>query len=202
EKRAGKLRDELENPSDPINPLYLCARLNKFIGAKSIVVGDGGDFVATAAYTLDVQGIGSWMDPGPLGTLGVGPGYAMAAKLAKPNHDVVLVSGDGSFGLNGFEFEAMARQGIKVTCIIGNDGAWTQIRRGQVAMYGEERAVATSLVKTRYDIIAQGMGCHGEHVTKAADIDAAFKRAFDSPLPAVVNVEIGGSDFRSSAISV
>jgi acetolactate synthase-1/2/3 large subunit len=202
EKRTSKMRAELDAATDPINPLYLCARLNKFIGPKSIVVGDGGDFVATAAYTLDVQGIGSWMDPGPLGTLGVGPGYAMAAKLAKPDHDVILVSGDGSFGLNGFEFEAMARQGIKVTCVIGNDGAWTQIRRGQVAMYGEDRAVATGLAKTRYDIVAQGLGCHGEHVTKAADIDKALERAFAAKEPAVVNVEIGSSDFRSGAISV
>lgn len=201
-KRVGKDRGELENSGDPINPLYLCSRLNKHLGPKSIVVGDGGDFVATAAYILDVQGVGSWMDPGPLGTLGVGPGYAMAAKLAKPDHNVVLVSGDGSFGLNGFEFEAMARQNIKVTCIIGNDGAWTQIRRGQIDMYGEERAVATGLVKTRYDIVAQGLGCHGEHVTKAADIDAALQRAFASPLPAVVNVEIGTSEFRKGSISV
>lgn len=201
-RRTAKMQGEMEAATDPINPLYLCARLNRFIGAKTIVVGDGGDFVATAASILDVQGPGSWMDPGPLGTLGVGPGFAMAAKLARPDHDVVLVSGDGSFGLNGFELEAMARQGIKVTCVIGNDAGWTQIRRGQVDLYGEERAVATKLARTRYDVIAQGMGCHGEHVARAADLDAALQRAFASPLPAVVNVEIGASEFRKGAISV
>jgi acetolactate synthase-1/2/3 large subunit len=201
-RRLARDKAERENASDPINPLYLCSRLNAHLGPKAIVVGDGGDFVATAAYVLDVNGVGSWMDPGPLGTLGVGPGYAMAAKLAKPDHNVVLVSGDGSFGLNGFEFEAMARQGIKVTCVIGNDGAWTQIRRGQVDMYGAERAVATQLSKIRYDIVAQGLGCHGEHVTRAKDIDAALRRAFASPLPAVVNVEIGASEFRKGALSV
>ena len=202
ERRTAKMLGELTAATDPINPLYLCAQLNTYMTPKTIVVGDGGDFVATAAYALDVQGVGSWMDPGPLGTLGVGPGYAMAAKLARPDHSVVLVSGDGAFGLNGFEFEAMARQGIKVVCVIGNDGAWTQIRRGQIDMYGEERAVATQLTKTRYDIVAQGMGCHGEHVTRAADIAPALRRAFDSPLPAVVNVEIGNSEFRKGAISV
>ncbi|MES1170774.1 MAG: thiamine pyrophosphate-dependent enzyme, partial [Actinomycetota bacterium] len=202
EKRTGNMRGEMEAATSPINPLYLCARLNRFIGPKTIVVGDGGDFVATSAYVLNVEGPGSWMDPGPLGTLGVGPGYAMAAKLARPDSDVVLVSGDGSFGFNGFEIEAMARQNIKVTCIVGNDAGWTQIRRGQVEMYGEERAIATKLAYTRYDLIAQGMGAHGEHVTQARDLDAALARAFAHAGPAVVNVEIGGSEFRKGALAV
>ncbi|MBI3179392.1 MAG: acetolactate synthase [Deltaproteobacteria bacterium] len=201
-RRVGKMRQEMEVASDPINPLYLCSRLNRFVGERTIVVGDGGDFVATAAYVLKVRGVGSWMDPGPLGTLGVGPGYAMAAKLAKPDHRVILVSGDGSFGLNGFEFETMARHGIKVTCVIGNDAAWTQIRRGQIEMYGEERAVATALRHTRYDLVAEGLGAHGEHVQRAQDIDAALDRAFAAPGPAVVNVEIGASEFRKGALAV
>jgi len=201
-ERLAKIATEVDDASDPINPLHLCSRINRFIDDNTIVVGDGGDFVATAAYVLEPRGAGSWMDPGPLGTLGVGPGYAMAAKLAKPDHRVILMSGDGTFGLNGFEFEAMARQGIKVTCIIGNDAGWTQIRRGQIQMYGEDRAVATDLTHTRYDLIAAGMGAHGEHVTEAAQIDAALERAFAADGPAVVNVEIGGSDFRKGAISV
>ena len=200
--RQAKMEPELNDASDPINPLYLCSRVNRFVDDQTIVVGDGGDFVATAAYVLKPRGVGSWMDPGPLGTLGVGPGYAMAAKLARPDHRVILMSGDGTFGLNGFEFEAMARQGIKVTCIIGNDGAWTQIRRGQEEMYGADRIVATDLNRTRYDLVAAGMGAHGEHVVKAADLDGALERAFAADAPAVVNVEIGGSDFRKGAISV
>lgn len=202
EKRLEPMLEEMNNPSDPINPLYLCNRLNRFIDDKTIVVGDGGDFVATAAYVLKVQGAGSWMDPGPLGTLGVGPGYAMAAKLAKPDHRVILVSGDGSFGLNGFEFESMVRQGINVTCVIGNDAAWTQIRRGQVQMYGEKRSVATKLAFTRYDLVAQGMGAYGEHVTKAKALDSALDRAFSNDRATVVNVEIGESEFRKKSVSI
>ena len=200
--RKERMVAELSDASDPIKPLYLLSRVRPFIDKNTIVVGDGGDFVASAAYTLEVSGVGSWMDPGPLGTLGVGPGYAMAAKLARPEANVVLISGDGSFGLNGFEFEAMVRQGIKVTCIIGNDAAWSQIRRGQVEMYGQDRVVATDLGFTRYDMIAEGMGAHGEHVTKVSQIDGALERAFAATSAAVVNVEMGSSDFRKGAISV
>src|SRR6478736_4756158 len=135
---------------DPPNPLRVCAELDRFLREDTIVVGDGGDFVATAAYVLTVNPAGLWMDPGPLGTLGVGPGYAMAAKLARPDARVVIVYGDGSFGLHAMEFEAMARQNIPVIAVIGNDAGWTQIRRGQVELYGEQRAVATGLDYTRY----------------------------------------------------
>lgn len=96
------------------------------------MIGDEGDFVATAAYVLRVHRPRLGMDPGPLGTPGVGPGYAMAAKLARPSCKVVVVYGDGAFGLHTMELEAVARQGIPVVCVIGNAAAWTQIRRGRV----------------------------------------------------------------------
>src|SRR5262249_13443095 len=154
DKRRGKMRAEIAQAVDPPNPLRVCDELNRFLRDDSIVVGDGGDFVATAAYVLNLRPPGLWMDPGPLGTLGVGPGYAMADKLARPDARVVAVYGDGSFGLHAMELEAMARQKIPVVCVIGNDAAWTQIRRGQVDIYGEERAVATGLAYTRYDKVA------------------------------------------------
>jgi acetolactate synthase-1/2/3 large subunit len=193
---------ETESDAEPINPMRLCAEINRFIDDKTIVIGDGGDFVATASYILDVEGMGSWMDPGPLGTLGVGPGYAMAAKLAKPGSTVVLIMGDGSFGFNGMEFESMVRQGIKVVGIIGNDAAWTQILRGQAMIYGEDRIVATKLDYTRYDKVVEGLGGHGEYVEKLDDLYPALKRAFESDKAALVNVKIGGSDFRKYAMSV
>ncbi len=198
---AGTVK-EIESNVEPINPMRLCAEINKFIDEDTIVIGDGGDFVATASYILDVEGMGSWMDPGPLGTLGVGPGYAMAAKLAKPDTKVVLIMGDGSFGFNGMEFESMVRQGIKVVGIIGNDAAWTQILRGQAMLYGEDRVVATTLDYTRYDQVVEGLGGHGEYVEKLDDLYPALKRAFDSDKAALVNVKIGGSDFRKYAMSV
>ena len=197
-----KNRAELESDAEPINPQRACAEINRFIDGKTIVIGDGGDFVATAAYILNVEGPGNWMDPGPLGTLGVGPGYAMAAKLARPDHQVVLVMGDGSFGFNGMEFESMVRQGIKVVGIVGNDAAWTQIRRGQVMLYGEERAVATSLAYTRYDKVVEALGGHGEYVETIAQLGPALERAFAAETASLVNIKIGSSEFRKYAISV
>ena len=195
-------REQLKSDAEPINPMRLCSDLNGFLNEKTIVIGDGEDFVATAAYVLNVQGQGSWMDPGPLGTLGVGPGYAMAAKLALPDHQVVLVMGDGTFGFNGMEFESMVRQGINVVAVVGNDAAWTQILRGQEAMYGADRIVATRLDYTRYDKIVEAVGGHGEYVEKLAELKPALERAFSAGKPALVNVKIGTSDFRKNAISV
>src|SRR5262249_28674090 len=125
DKSRAKMAAEIESSQSPPNPLRVCAELGKRLGRNDIVIGDGGDFVATAAYVLKLEWPQLWMDPGPLGTLGVGPGYAMAAKLARPESTVVLVYGDGSFGLHAMEFEAMARQRIPVVALIGNDAGWT-----------------------------------------------------------------------------
>jgi acetolactate synthase-1/2/3 large subunit len=142
------------------------------------------------------------MDPGPLGTLGVGPGYAMAAKLARPDARVVLMYGDGSFGLHALEFEAMVRQKIPVVAVIGNDAAWTQIRRGQVEIYGESRAVATGLSYARYDEVVRAVGGFGAWVTDSLALGPALDEAFACGVPACVNVKLGASDFRKGAISV
>jgi len=201
-----KMAKEMVIDSDPPNPLRVCAELDKYVDDDTIVIGDGGDFVATAAYVLKVRRPGLWMDPGPLGTLGVGPGYAMAAKLARPNARVIVVYGDGAFGLHAMELEAMARQGIAVMCLIGNDAGWTQIRRGQVEFFGEERAVATGLAYTRYEEVARALGCHGEWVETTAELGPALERAFHATdvlhKPAVVNVKIASSEFRKGSISV
>ncbi|NUN13180.1 MAG: acetolactate synthase [Myxococcales bacterium] len=202
QKAWDKMRAQITSEDNPPNPLRVCEAVNRFLRPGDIVVGDGGDFVGTAAYVLKVFGLGTWMDPGPLGTLGVGPGYAMAAKLARPDARVVIMYGDGSFGLNGFEFEAMARQNIPVVGIIGNDAGWTQILRGQRDLYGKDRVVATKLDYTRYDLVAQGLGCHGEWVDTCEGLEPALERAFASGKAAVVNVKIGSSDFREGSISV
>src|SRR5215472_205122 len=202
DKRRAKMAAEIESNESPPNPLRVCAELGKRLGKKDIVIGDGGDFVATAAYVLKLQYPQLWMDPGPLGTLGVGPGYAMAAKLARPDANVVLVYGDGSFGLHGIEFEAMARQGIPVIAVIGNDAGWTQIRRGQIELYGEGRAVATALEHTRYEKVVEACGGLGLWVERIEDLGPALDKAFASDKPACVNVKIASSDFRKGAISV
>jgi acetolactate synthase I/II/III large subunit len=197
-----KVRPELDSDTVPINPLRACKEIADSVGESAIFVGDGGDFVATAASIVRVYQSGHWLDPGPLGTLGVGPGYAMAAKLAKPDSPVIIIYGDGSFGLHAMEFEACIRQKINVVGVIGNDAGWTQIRRGQVQLYGQERSVATALSFTRYDKVVEALGGHGEYVERPQDIRPAMQRALGAGKPALVNIKIGGSDFRKDAISI
>ncbi len=197
-----RMRPELESDAVPINPLRACKEIADAVGRNVIAIGDGGDFVATAASILRIYEQGHWLDPGPLGTLGVGPGYAMAAKLAKPNHPVVIIYGDGSFGLHAMEFEAMVRQKIPVIGIVGNDAAWQQIRRGQIQLYGRERAVATALDYTRYDRVVEALGGHGEYCERPEEIRPAVERALASGKPALVNIKIGTSEFRKDAISI
>jgi acetolactate synthase-1/2/3 large subunit len=202
DKSRAKMAAEIDSDDNPPNPLRVCAELGKRLKPQDIIIGDGGDFVATAAYVLKLESPQLWMDPGPLGTLGVGPGYAMAAKLARPEANVVLVYGDGSFGFNGLEFEAMVRQNIPVIGVIGNDAGWTQIRRGQVELYGKDRAVATGLSYTRYDRVVEALGGFGAYVETVDELGPALDTAFACGKPALVNVKIASSEFRKGAISV
>jgi len=202
DKAYARMLPEMNDDSSPVKPLRFSKALADALPRDVTIVCDGGDIVGTAAKLVDVYEPGHWMDPGPLGTLGVGPGFAMAAKLARPDSPVCIIYGDGSFGLNGFEFEAMARQGISVVGVMGNDAAWQQIRRGQVEIFSPDRAPATKLDFTRYDRIVEAMGGHGEYVEDPTQIHAAIDRAFDSGKPALVNVKLGSSDFRKGAISV
>lgn len=202
QEKWARMEPELTDDAVPPNPLRVCKEIADAFGPDAIFVGDGGDFVATAASVLRIHEQGHWLDPGPLGTLGVGPGYAMAAKLAKPDNPVVIIYGDGSFGLHGLEFEAMVRQKINVIGIIGNDAAWQQIRRGQVQIYGEERAVATGLSFTRYEKVVEALGGHGEYVERAEEIRPAIQRALAAGKPGLINIKIGRSDFRKDAISI
>jgi thiamine pyrophosphate-dependent acetolactate synthase large subunit-like protein len=201
-KKWEALAPQLTSDEAPLNPLRVCAEVDKFLTKDTIVIGDGGDFVGSAANVLRPRGFGHWLDAGPLGTLGAGPGYAMAAKLASPKSDVIIMYGDGAFGLNMMEFEACIRQKINIVGIIGNDAAWTQILRGQVQIYGPDRTPACKLAPTRYDKMIEAMGGHGEWVEKPADLRPAIERALCAGKPAVVNVRIGASDFRKDAISV
>jgi acetolactate synthase-1/2/3 large subunit len=200
--RQQKLDAEIANSDDPPNPLRVCAEIGARLGPDDIVIGDGGDFVATAANVIPLAWPQLWMDPGPLGTLGIGPGFAMAAKLLRPNSRVVIVYGDGSFGLHALEFEALIRQKLPVVSVIGNDAAWMQIRRGQVQFYGEPRAVATGLEYTRYERVVEALGGKGFWVDKLSDLGPALDAAFSSDVASCVNVKLGASDFRKNAISV
>ncbi|MGH1493091.1 MAG: thiamine pyrophosphate-binding protein [Acidimicrobiales bacterium] len=183
---------ELNSDEVPIDPLRLCKEIADYVATdnKMIVIGDGGDIVAQASKVLKVPSRGTWMDPGPLGTLGVGMPFALAAQLANPDRRVLIIYGDGSFGLNGFEFDTAVRFGLPIVGIVGNDAAWGQMMRPQAMLYGADRLVATELNYTRYDKVVEALGGHGEHVTKPGDIAGAIERAFASQKPALVNVEM------------
>lgn len=186
------LASQLSSDEIPIDPLRLCKEIADYVATdnRMIVIGDGGDIVAQASKVLKVPSRGTWMDPGPLGTLGVGMPFALAAQLANPEKRVLIIYGDGSFGLNGFEFDTAVRFGLPIVGVVGNDAAWGQMMRPQAMLYGSDRLVATELNYTRYDKVVEALGGHGEHVTKPDDIAGALERAFASGKPALVNVEM------------
>jgi acetolactate synthase I/II/III large subunit len=187
-----KVEAALSSDDSPVDPQRLCREIRDWLDTLDdpTVVGDGGDIVATAAKIIPVKREGAWMDPGPLGTLGVGMPFAIAAQLANPEKRVVIVYGDGSFGFNGFEYDTAVRFGLPIIGVVGNDGAWGQMMRPQGAIYGWDRLEAVLLQRTRYDKVVEALGGHGEHVTEPAEIRPALERAAASGKPALVNVEI------------
>lgn len=185
-----ELSGQLGSDEVPIDPLRLCKEIADAVTDDMIVIGDGGDIVAQASKVIRVPVHGAWMDPGPLGTLGVGMPFALAAQLAHPDKPVLIVYGDGAFGLNGFEYDTAVRFGLPIVGVVGNDAAWGQMMRPQSAIFGAERLVATELASTRYDLVVEALGGYGEHVTEPGEIAPAIKRAFASGKPALVNVEI------------
>ncbi len=187
-----KVESALNSDETPIDPQRMCREVRDWLDdlGDPIVIGDGGDIVATAAKILPVKSEGAWMDPGPLGTLGVGMPFGLAAQLSNADRRVVIVYGDGSFGLNGFEFDTAVRFGLPVIGVIGNDGAWGQMMRPQGTIYGWDRLQGTLLNFTRYDKVVEALGGHGEFVERPEDIRPALDRAAASGKPALVNVVI------------
>jgi acetolactate synthase-1/2/3 large subunit len=189
EKTLAARQEFLNSDAVPIHPLRLCREMAEFVDENTIVIGDGGDIVNLAAQVLPINYPGQWYDPGPMGTLGVGTGFAMAVKMAFPDKKVLMVNGDGTFGLNGFEFDTFVRFDLPVVSVVGNDRQWGQIAVGQRLMYGRDRAIASSLKDSaRYDKVVEALGGHGEFVERPQDIRPALERAFASGKPACVNV--------------
>ena len=188
-KTRGQMEEWMASDRNPIHPFRLCAEIANFVDENTIVVGDGGDIVSHASKILPVNLPGQWYDPGPFGTLGVGTGFCMAINSVYPQKRIIMVNGDGAFGLNGFDFDTFVRHNIPVVSVVGNDRQWGQIVVGQKAMYGKDRVAATMLGDNcRYDKIVEGMGGHGEYVTEPDQIRPAIQRALDSGKPACVNV--------------
>jgi acetolactate synthase-1/2/3 large subunit len=192
EEAEAKVQAALDSDETPIDPQRMCREVRDWLDTLGdpVVIGDGGDIVATAAKIIPVKSEGSWMDPGPLGTLGVGMPFALAAQISHPDRRVVIVYGDGSFGLNGFEYDTAVRFGLPIIGVIGNDGAWGQMMRPQGAVYGWDNLHATVLKFTRYEKVVEALGGHGEYVERPEDIRPALERAAASGKPALVNVKI------------
>ena len=173
--------------SSPVHPARLIAEVDRFADPEAIVVGDGGDFVSFAGRLIERRQPGLWIDPGPFGALGSGPAYAMAARLARPDRQVVLLSGDGAFGFSAMEFDTMVRHRIPVVCVVGNNGIWALEKHPMQSMLG--MSVAADLGhNTRYDKVVEALGGYGEMVERPEQIRPALERAFASGLPACVNV--------------
>ena len=189
-----------EADASPVHPARLIAEVGRYADPDAIVVGDGGDFVSFAGRLIERARPGLWIDPGPFGCLGSGPGYAMAAKLARPDSQVILLSGDGAFGFSAMEFDTMVRHRIPVVCVVGNNGIWALEKHPMQNMLGA--SVAADLGrKTRYDKVVEALGGYGELVERPQDIRPALDRAFKSGLPACVNVICDpGAEYPRSSV--
>ncbi|MEV4756846.1 thiamine pyrophosphate-binding protein [Micromonospora sp. NPDC049559] len=175
--------------ASPIHPLRLAHEINEFLTEDSIYIGDGGDIVTFSGGVVQPKSPGHWMDPGPLGTLGVGIPFALAAKYARPDKEVVGLFGDGAFSLTGWDFETMVRFNLPFVGIIGNNSSMNQIRYGQIQKYGAARGrVGNTLGDVPYDQFAKMLGGYGEEVRNPEDIAPALRRARESGLPSLINV--------------
>ena len=201
-----RLREErmprLMSDAAPIHPLRLAHEINEFLGEDSMFIGDGGDVVTFSGGVVQPKGPGLWMDPGPLGTLGVGVPFAMAAKVARPDREVVCLFGDGAFSLTGWDFETMIRFDLPFVGVVGNNSYMNQIRYGQIAKYGPEKGdIGNKLADVKYDEYAKMLGGYGEEVRDAKDIRPALERARESGKPSLVNVWIDPDAFAPGTMN-
>lgn len=178
---------ELADDRTPLHPMRVYAELMPLLDRDAIIVVDAGDFGSYAGRVIDSYVPGSWLDSGPFGCLGSGPGYALAAKLARPERQVVLLQGDGAFGFSGMEWDTLARHDVHVVSVIGNNGIWGLEKHPMEMLYGYS-VVADLRPGTRYDEVVRALGGHGELVASPAELRPALRRAFDSGIPTVVNV--------------
>ena len=186
ERRAAEVPERADLRS-PLHPMRVYAELAELLGRDAIVIGDGGDFVSYAGRLIESFEPGCWLDPGPYGCLGSGPGYALAAKLARPEREVVLLLGDGAFGFAGMDFDTLARHAVAVIGVIGNNGIWGLEKHPMEFLFGYS-VVADLRPETRYDEVAAALGCHGELVREPGQLRGAFERSRASGRPALINV--------------
>lgn len=190
-------------PGEFINPLAFFRQLDPLLDDRSLLVADGGDFVATASYTLRPRQPLRWLDPGVFGTLGVGGGFAVGAKASCPDAEIWLIWGDGSCAFSLAELDTCVRHGLGIISVVGNDGSWAQIAREQVEMLGD--ACGTELARCDYHRVAEGFGACGlllERIEDTPAVLAEAQRVARSGRPVLVNLLLGSSDFRKGSISM
>jgi len=203
-KKEKKREEEIVKMSNQetkkINPIKLCLKLNKIIKKNTIIIVDGGDFAATASYTIKPKGPLKWMDPGPFGTLGVGAGFALAAKLCNPDDDVLIIYGDGSAGYSLVEYDTFKRHNLKIISVIGNDACWTQILREQITLLEDD--VACNLEYSSYEKIGQCFGANGLEINNDSDLNTLKEIYNNANQALIINSLISKTDFRKGSISV
>ena len=203
QEREREIAAKADTKGELVDPVHLLRAVESALGDASVLIGDGGDFVATASYIVSPRAPLAWLDPGVFGTLGVGAGFALAAKLVHPESDVWLLWGDGSAGYGLAELDTFVRHGLGVLALIGNDASWAQIARDQVPMLGDD--VGTSLRRSDYHVAAEGLGAKGMVLAKSTEASAVLAKALAETRkgnPVVVNAHLARTDFRKGSISM
>jgi acetolactate synthase I/II/III large subunit len=200
QKATDKLMPLFMSESSPIHPYRVAWEINEFLGEDTVYIGDGGDVVTISAQAVQPRQPGHWMDPGALGALGIGTGFAMAAKLARPDKEVLCYYGDGSFGMTAFDMETANRFGAPYIAVIGNNSAMNQIRYGQLAKYGQERGdVGNKLGDVPFGKFAEMLGGYGEEVREPGEIGPALRRAREEVAgrgkSAVINIWVDPNEY-------
>ena len=200
EEATAKLMPLFRSDRTPIHPYRVAYELDEFLTEDTIYIGDGGDVVTISAQAVRPRRPGHWMDPGALGSLGVGTGFALAAKLAHPKKEVLCYYGDGSFGMTAFDMETANRFDAPYIAVIGNNSAMNQIRYGQLAKYGSQRGnVGNLLSDVPFSRFAEMLGGYGEEVHDPAEIAPALRRAraavHTSGKSAVINIWVDPSEY-------
>jgi acetolactate synthase-1/2/3 large subunit len=201
--REQEICQQAQESTELLNPVHLCQEIEKNIPSNSVIVADGGDFVATASYIVSPSGPLTWLDPGVFGTLGVGAGFALGAKLCRPDSQVWILFGDGSVGYSLSEFDTFVRHQIPVLAVVGNDACWTQIAREQVEMLKDD--VGTVLRYTDYHVVVEGFGGKGfllNDTLHICEILQQARKAASQGQSVLVNAHLGKTAFRKGSISM
>ncbi len=202
-ERESRIEEQARVDTGLVNPLHLCREIDSVLPDDSVLVADGGDFVATASYIVRPRRPLSWLDPGVFGTLGVGGGFALGAKLCRPQAEVWIFYGDGSAAYSLAEFDTYVRHRVPVIAVVGNDASWAQIARDQVEILKDD--VGTVLRRTDYHRVADGYGGEGLVVESPDEVPGVVRQAQAAAAagrPVLINALIGRTDFRKGSISM